>query len=291
MSRRMALALALYPRAWRERYGTEVSELTAELVQTAQVTPLRAGLDLLAGAARERRRALVRSRRPLAAAAAALSLVALAAAYQPRGGGDMHPYFWGRPIGIVLLMVWMCWLLVELFEGLYLRQERAWRPAQTAAGDRRRMQAWLIGPAVSALINVGIYLGPATFPGAAIRPGAVAAGAGLAVILTGMGLRLWSFTALGRYGTYAIVVSPDQPVVSRGPYRLLRHPAYAGAMLICVGFGLTTANWAVLAVATVLPLALVVSRIRAEEGALVRTLGEAYGSYAAGHRRLVPLVW
>jgi protein-S-isoprenylcysteine O-methyltransferase Ste14 len=68
MSRRMRWLLALYPRAWRDRYGREVADLTGELIRAGDTTPLRAGLDLAATAAAERGRALSR---PAAAAARA----------------------------------------------------------------------------------------------------------------------------------------------------------------------------------------------------------------------------
>jgi protein-S-isoprenylcysteine O-methyltransferase Ste14 len=59
-SRRMRWLLALYPRAWRDRYGQEVAGLTEELIRAGDTTPLRAGLDLAAAAAAERARALSR---------------------------------------------------------------------------------------------------------------------------------------------------------------------------------------------------------------------------------------
>lgn len=40
-----------------------------------------------------------------------------------------------------------------------------------------------------------------------------------------------------------------------------------------------------------LPLAAIFWRIRAEENALLATLGDRYRSYAAQHKRLVPFVW
>jgi protein-S-isoprenylcysteine O-methyltransferase Ste14 len=114
----------------------------------------------------------------------------------------------------------------------------------------------------------------------------------VALLLAGLGLRGWSFRALGgRYFNFAITVSPDQAVVTRGPYRLLRHPGHTGFLLACMGLGLTSANWAALAAMTLLPLAVIVWRIRVEENALLATLGERYRCYASGHRRLVPLIW
>jgi len=70
MSRRMRWLLALYPRAWRDRYGREVADLTEELIRAGDTTPLRAALELAAAAAVERGRALSRPAAPTTAAAA-----------------------------------------------------------------------------------------------------------------------------------------------------------------------------------------------------------------------------
>jgi protein-S-isoprenylcysteine O-methyltransferase Ste14 len=140
--------------------------------------------------------------------------------------------------------------------------------------------------------TVLVYLAPAAVPAAAIRPGTVAFTAGMLALAAGIGLRRWSFTALrGRYFSFAVVVSPDQPVITTGPYRLLRHPGHAGMLLICAGFGLASANWAGLAAEVLLPLAVIIWRIRGEEEALLTTLGDRYRRYASGHRRLLPLIW
>ncbi len=72
---------------------------------------------------------------------------------------------------------------------------------------------------------------------------------------------------------------------------MLRHPSYTGFLLICAGIGLASANWAALAAMVLLPLAIFLWRIRAEENALLTTLGDKYRVYAAQHKRLVPLVW
>ena len=139
--------------------------------------------------------------------------------------------------------------------------------------------------------NVVLYLGPRIVPAAAIRPGAAAFAAGLVLLLAGIILRGWAFKTLGKYFTFTVMVSADQPVISAGPYRLLRHPSYTGLLLGCAGVGLASANWVALAGLTLLPLALLLWRIQVEENALLATLGEPYRRYAAQHKRLVPLVW
>jgi hypothetical protein len=78
MNRRLLRALlALYPRAWRDRYGAEVAHLTGELIAAGETTPLAGALNLMAGGVTERGRALAGSRRfALAMAAAAVLAVA-----------------------------------------------------------------------------------------------------------------------------------------------------------------------------------------------------------------------
>lgn len=73
-----------------------------------------------------------------------------------------------------------------------------------------------------------LHLAPRIVPAAAIWPGAAAFAAGMVILLAGLVLRGWSFKTLGKYFTYTVMVSSNQPVVANGPYRVLRHPATPG---------------------------------------------------------------
>jgi protein-S-isoprenylcysteine O-methyltransferase Ste14 len=116
-------------------------------------------------------------------------------------------------------------------------------------------------------------------------------GISLAVIWAGIALRWWSFRTLGRYFTFTVMTSANQPVITTGPYRLLRHPSYAGILLILGGIGLSLGNWLSLAALILLPLAGFIYRIHVEEAALAAALGATYTTYAGGRKRIVPLVW
>jgi len=283
--------VALYPRAWRKRYGGEVADLTDELISEGRTTRLRAGLDLLSGAAIEHARALIRSPAAGIGGAAAITAAAgigLAVARVRDGGAAGRPYFETAPAGTLLLIVVLGWILVEFVKFLRVQEAQEWR----ASAIRSPAPGfWAASAACAAAWETWLYLAPAIIPAAAIQPGARAFAAGLVFFLAGIGLRGWSFAVLGRYSTYAIVVSPVQPVVATGPYRLLRHPGYAGGLLICSGAGLMSANWAGVAAMTLLPLAVTVWRIRLEEHALLTGLGDRYRAYASDRRRLVPLIW
>ncbi len=106
-----------------------------------------------------------------------------------------------------------------------------------------------------AAAGAALYLAPRFLPAAAIRPAAVAFAAGIAILVGGLVLRGWSIMTLGDYFTGRVMVSADQPVITAGPYRVLRHPSYTGFLLACAGLGLAAANWAGLAIMVLLPLA------------------------------------
>jgi protein-S-isoprenylcysteine O-methyltransferase Ste14 len=198
----------------------------------------------------------------------------------------MKPYFDTNHVaGPLLLIVVMAWGAMELgqrSQGLGGR-----KGATKVGGATSRVIFWACLIAATAFL----YLAPRLVPGAAIRPGAVAFAAGLVILVAGLVLRGWSFKALGEYFTHTVMVSSDQPVVTTGPYRLLRHPGYAGFLLACIGVGLASANGAGLAAMALLLVAVILWRIHVEENALLTTLGDRYRGYAARHKRLVPLVW
>ncbi len=91
--------------------------------------------------------------------------------------------------------------------------------------------------------------------------------------------------------TSAIVeVSDEQRVVSTGPYSLVRHPMYSGALLLLIFTPLALGSW--VGLPFVIPVALViVARLLAEERFLTASL-KGYGDYRRKvHWRLIPYIW
>jgi protein-S-isoprenylcysteine O-methyltransferase Ste14 len=114
---------------------------------------------------------------------------------------------------------------------------------------------------------------------------------GLAITWLGLALRVWAIVVLGRWFRTTVEVDVDQHVVTRGPYRWVRHPSYAGLLLIAAGLGLAGGTWPGLALCLVLPTVAMVLRIRVEETALVRVLGAPYRRYQNRTKRLLPGLW
>jgi len=114
---------------------------------------------------------------------------------------------------------------------------------------------------------------------------------GLSFILLGVVLRWYAIRTLGGYFTRDVAVAADQPVVQRGPYRLIRHPAYSGTFLTMLGVGLAMTNWASLVSLLFCVFAGHFYRVSIEEQALIRTIGQPYVEYMRRTRRFIPLLF
>ncbi|MBY0271673.1 MAG: isoprenylcysteine carboxylmethyltransferase family protein [Burkholderiales bacterium] len=114
---------------------------------------------------------------------------------------------------------------------------------------------------------------------------------GLALCLTGIGLRTWSKLVLGRFYTFAIGLTEGHRILAEGPYRFIRHPLYLGTFLIMIGFPLLTQSWAAFWLLTAPTVPLYGLRLVREEAYLMRKMGAEYRAYARGTARLIPFVW
>lgn len=59
--------------------------------------------------------------------------------------------------------------------------------------------------------------------------------AAAAVALSGGGLRLWAMHTLGRLFTFEVAIRTNHDIIRHGPYAVLRHPSYTGAIMGLVG--------------------------------------------------------
>jgi protein-S-isoprenylcysteine O-methyltransferase Ste14 len=113
---------------------------------------------------------------------------------------------------------------------------------------------------------------------------------GLLVLAAGLALRVWSMQTLAESFSRTLRVTNEQQVTERGPYRHVRHPGYAGSLLVWSGFGLSSGSAAVLGTVAALVVPAYAQRMEAEE----RLLGEqlpGYAAYSERTARLVPHVW
>jgi protein-S-isoprenylcysteine O-methyltransferase Ste14 len=92
------------------------------------------------------------------------------------------------------------------------------------------------------------------------------------------------------FSSSTIEITPDQKVISTGPYALVRHPMYAGALIMLLGIPMALGSWWGLLVIVAMVPALI-WRLFDEEAFLVRNL-PGYVEYQKHvPYRLIPLVW
>jgi protein-S-isoprenylcysteine O-methyltransferase Ste14 len=111
---------------------------------------------------------------------------------------------------------------------------------------------------------------------------------GIVLILLGIALRIWATYTLGRFFQFHIQVLDGQHIVTGGPYRFVRHPSYAGTILVMAGFGFASGDiWGLVAALAIIGTALAI-RIRAEERMLTASFGAEYERFAAKRKRVLP---
>src|SRR5205807_6327488 len=140
-------------------------------------------------------------------------------------------------------------------------------------------------PPLIYLVGLGIGFGlDALLPDASV-PAGVRFGLGGALLVGGVGLIRWWMRSFRRADTPLPPWEPTTALVTDGPFRLTRNPAYLANALMFAGIALlANAPWALLP----LPVAVAVTQrgvIEREERYLERRFGEAYRRLRARARR------
>jgi len=114
--------------------------------------------------------------------------------------------------------------------------------------------------------------------------------------LAGDGLVVAGFIAIffvlkeNTFSSATIELAADQKVISTGPYAVVRHPMYAGAIVMLLGIPIALGSWwGLLVFVSMMPA--LIWRLIDEEKFLARNL-LGYTQYQQRvRRRLIPLVW
>ena len=98
---------------------------------------------------------------------------------------------------------------------------------------------------------------------------------------------LWTLRSLGPNLTDTVVTRQAHTLITRGPYRWVRHPFYDCMVLFTISVALMMANWFVVAMGIVV-FAMLAIRSRTEEQKLLDRFGEPYRAYRAATGRFLP---
>ena len=173
------------------------------------------------------------------------------------------------------------WLLIEV---PYLKR---FRICGKQDWDKHSGRLWDFA---NALEPIGLFL---AYLGVGLLPNLLYSirFAGLLILVTGVAIRWTAIIQLGRFFNSTVTIHPDHRIVQTGLYSLIRHPAYAGALVAHAGLGLAFGSWVSMLMSTVPFLIAAVYRMNVEEEALRRSLGQEYLTYQDRTYRLVPKVY
>jgi len=113
---------------------------------------------------------------------------------------------------------------------------------------------------------------------------------GLVIMIVGFAIYYWAVLTLGPFCSGFLRVIPDHKVIRNGPYRLVRHPVYAGEILSFIGLGLALQSWVALLIILVTASVFYSNRIRIEEKFLTAELGDDYVQYMKSVKRIIPRI-
>lgn len=169
-------------------------------------------------------------------------------------------------------------VLANAFQPSYRFRDASGSPDDR--GTFRQIMLTVYGSQAAALVELVLHR-PARLPLDALGWSAcLAMGAGLA-------LRTWAVATLGGWFTLRVGVRPAQRLVQEGPYRLIRHPSYAGALLAFGASPILLRAWVAAALGAVALFVAFRRRIRHEERVLAAGL-PGYRAYMAGTGALFP---
>ncbi len=111
---------------------------------------------------------------------------------------------------------------------------------------------------------------------------------GTVLLAAGLALAIWARVYLGRNWGMPMTQKDEPELVTTGPYRHIRHPIYSGILLALLGTALaTTLYWLVLFAGAG---AYFVMSATVEERVMTDAFPQAYPSYRASTRMLIPFV-
>jgi protein-S-isoprenylcysteine O-methyltransferase Ste14 len=115
---------------------------------------------------------------------------------------------------------------------------------------------------------------------------------GVGLGLASLPLIWWVQAALGSNFSTPLHVRDEHTLVTRGPYRWVRHPMYTVLYIHFTGVLLLTRNWLIGCVFLLALTLIVAGRIRSEEALMVEKFGESYQRYMGRTGRFLPrLSW
>ncbi len=114
---------------------------------------------------------------------------------------------------------------------------------------------------------------------------------GALMLFGGLYIRLKAIQELREFFTNEVRLDDKWELIQTGPYKYVRHPTYAGAILTMSGTSVLFESWISLLITFTLLIPVYLYRIRLEEKLMNAHFGEAYLNYIKRTGALFPLIF
>ena len=180
-----------------------------------------------------------------------------------------------RAVEIVYAVVWAAFWLYWLVAAFSMKKGHV--PWSRELGVRA-----VIVLVVILLVRLGM------FRGRGLDTDPWRATAGLALLALGLGLAIWARRNIGRNWGTPMSQKEEPELITGGPYRLARHPIYAGILLAGVGTAIGL-SWSGLVVVALAAIYFGYSAT-VEERYLTEQFPHAYPAYKHSTKMLIPFI-
>ena len=194
-------------------------------------------------------------------------------------------------LGWFLLLTGIVYTVGILIDG-FIRKEEFWNSRQDGyylLEERNDRSFWLITLGLLSVLFFSPleYLYFSTFQPRTGWMESISIG----LVFFGSAFFVWARRSLGQHYSGHVSVKKEQELVQSGPYRIIRHPAYAGYLLMAFGLSLGYSSLVGYASIVFVLLPAVIYRIRLEERFLAEHFGTQFDEYACRKKRLLPGIW
>ena len=111
---------------------------------------------------------------------------------------------------------------------------------------------------------------------------------GLLFYITFSWIQIWSYRTLGESYSQEIVIFKNHKLVTKGPFKLIRHPQYLSQILMDLGAGIATLSYIIIPLA-IIQIPFVIMRANLEEKLLSKHIKE-FAEYKSKSGFMIPFI-
>ncbi len=183
---------------------------------------------------------------------------------------------------ITFVIIWSIWFISELLLNTFFH-------STNNKDDQDKGSMRIIWITIGISINLGIII--SFFFKFPLSKLIIIPYTGLLLITTGMIFRFIAVWSLGKFFTVNVIIQENHKIITRGVYKIIRHPSYLGSLVSFIGFGISLNNWISLTM-IVIPITIAfIHRIEIEERLLLKQFEVDYSEYMKKTYRLLPKIY